>query len=613
MRSPATKYKGLKFLMVLAFVIVVCAIVVAENGNEDSNEVSTTVATPDTNSAVNEDSNEVSATVATPDTNSAVNEDSNEVSTTATVPDTNSAVNEDSNEVSTTVATPDINSAVNEDSIEVSTTATVPDTNSAVSGDPNQQDVSATLEQQMLKTISVDFVNTPIEDVIKMIAGQANVNIIKSPTVTGNVTATLTNVPLGEALDNILAIHGYGRVIDRNMIRIAPLAEIAQKEEILDTKVYHITYADVTQVESALNKFLSKRGSISSSRGTSDIIVKDVESNIKAMDSFIEKIDRITPQVMVEVRIYDVTSTEGFDISAEWAAGRNNPITTVTTNADDIDIDNIAGTKTSTTAINKTRTTVWQESDAGLASGTESYAHRKSKPFIGGSFDATTAGTIRLGLLDAVNVDIALNVLHTQVGAKLLADPRILVLDNETAEFKIISEIPYTEASDTSSGGTLTSTKFKEVGVELKVTPHITRDGMIRLHIIPEFSVVSELGDIVAGGHTVPTVDARKADTKALVKDGQTVVIGGLRKRTVSNDVSKIPILGDIPLLGALFTEVSEEVRTNELIIFITPIIVAEPTLSPRELKCLNETEFGDPKVDYTKIEKAEKAERARK
>jgi type IV pilus assembly protein PilQ len=555
MRSPVIKYRGLKFLTVLAFIIVVCVIAVAQNGNKDSNDVSTTVTMPDTNSAVNKDSNKVSTTVATPDMNSAVNKDSNEASTT--------------------------------------------------------------LEQRMQKKISVDFINTPIEDVIKMIAEQADVDIIKSPTVTGSVTATLTNVPLREALNNILAVHGYGCLIDKDMISVKPLSEITQQEERTDTKVYHITYADAAQVESALNKFISKRGSISSSKGTSDIIVKDVESNIKAMDSFIEKIDRMTSQVLVEVRIYDVTSTEGFDIGAEWAAGRNNPITTFTTNTDagNIVTNNLTGvTTTDTTTINTTKTkqTAWQDSAAGLAA--DSYAYRKSKPFVGGSFDADTAGTIRLGLLDTVNVEIALNVLRTQVGAKLLANPRILVLDNETAEFKIVSEIPYTEASQSSSGGsTMTSTQFKEVGVELKVTPHVTRDGMVRLHIIPEFSVVSELGSIVpnsGGTRGVPTIDARKADTTALVKDGQTVVLGGLRKRTVSQTVTKIPFLGDVPIMGNLFSNVTEEVKTNELILFITPMIVIEPTLSLKEFDGFQATEFGDPRITDTGDEKAEKSEK---
>jgi type IV pilus assembly protein PilQ len=527
MRSPTTNYKGLRFLTVLAFVIVVCVIAVAQSGNEDSKQK------------------------------------------------------------------------------EVPITQPINQTTQEQGEDPKQKKTIMTLQQRLLKTVSIDCINTPIEDVIRMMGEQADVDIIKSPSVTGNVTATLTNVPLAEALNNILAVHGYGCVIDKNMIRIAPIDEIAQKGEILDNRVYRITYADVAEVENALKKFISKRGSISSNPGTSNIIVTDTASTIKAIDTFIDEIDRITPQIMVEVRIYDVTSTEGFDIWSEWTAGRNNPITSSTRTK-------VTGTTPSDTTT-ETTSTVWQESDAGLTSGTESYVYRKSKPFIGGNFDSDVAGTIRLGLLDTVNVEIALNVLRTQVGAKLLANPRILVLDNETAEFKIVSEIPYTEESDTSSGGSLTSTKFKEVGVELMVTPHVTREGMIRLHIMPKFSVVSELGSIIpdSGGlRGVPTIDAREVDTKALVKDGQTVVLGGLRKRTVSQDISKIPLLGDVPIVGNLFTSVEEEVETNELIVFLTPKIIIEPVLSPKEADGLKATEFGGPKVTDTEYEKAEKAEK---
>jgi type IV pilus assembly protein PilQ len=570
MRSPVIKYRGLKFLTVLAFAIAACIIAVAENGNGDSNEVSTTVTTPDMNSAVSEDSNEVPTTQPINLTTQEPNEGSKQKEVLTTQP--------------------------------ISHTAQEPNEN------PNQKKVSTTLQQRMLKTISVDCINTPIEDVIRMIAEQANVDIIKSPSVTGNVTATLTNVPLVEALDNILAVHGYGCVIDKNMIRIAPIDEIAQKGEILDSRVYRITYADVAQVENALKKFISKRGSISSNPGTSNIIVTDTGSTIKAIDTFIDEIDRITPQVMVEVRIYDVTSTDGFDIGAEWYAGRNNPITTVDTHQD-ITVNNLTGaTTTNTTDTDKDTETAWRLATCGTA-----MPYRKSKPFVGGSFDADTGGTIHLGLLDTVDIELVLNILRTEVGAKLLANPRILVLDNETAEFKIISEIPYTETSEVSAGGSMTSIKFKEVGVELKVTPHVTRDGMVRLHIIPEFGVVSEKGTTTAlGVQTVPTVDTRKVDTKALVKDGQTVVLGGLRKRTVTQTLKKIPILGDVPIMGSLFSDVSEEVKTNELLIFITPKVIIDPTLSPKELRDLKATDFGDPKITNTEDEKAE-AEKAEK
>jgi type II secretory pathway component GspD/PulD (secretin) len=574
------KYKGLKFLMVSAFVFV-CAVAAAENGIKDSNL-----------------SGEASAK-------------SDEASTGVTVPDMNSTTNKDSN------------SALRN---------TLHST--------EQEDFLVTLDQRMKKTISVDFINTPIEDVIKMIAEQADVDIIKSPTVTGNVTAKLTNVPLGEALDNILAIHGYGRVINKNVIRVSPLDEIAQKEEILDTRVYQITYADIGDVESALKKFISKRGSISCSPGTSNIIVKDSESNIKAIDSFIEKIDRVTPQVLVEARIYDISSTEGFDIGADWSFGRNTPITsigdtktlsrtdtasnpiytsetTITDTVDTVDPTNTGTVTVTETTIspattgyeisNETEraidaTKAWQQNTAGGVTGADSYLYRKSKPFVGGDFEALTGGTIRLGLLDTVNVELALNILRSEVGAKLLANPRILVLDNETAEFRIITQIPYTEVSTT--GNTATQTvKFKDVGVELKVTPHVTRDGMVRLNITPEFGVR-------VGSTTPPTIDTRKVNTKALVKDGQTVVLGGLRKREVSQEVHKVAVLGDIPILGGLFSDVQEEVVTSELIIFITPKIFTEPTLSVRERKGLEATEFSGPKITYTRDEKDDNAQK---
>jgi type IV pilus assembly protein PilQ len=552
MRSPTTKYKGLKFLAVLAFVIAVCAAVAAEDGIKDSNTVSITLTDADSNSITYEEPNEALTAV--------------------TATEVNSIANRKPTEVLTTVTTPEANSIANRKPTEVLTTVTTAEVNSIASGDSNE----IPLEQRMQKTISVDFINTPIEDVIKMIAEQADVDIIKSPTVTGNVTAKLTNVPLGEALDNILAVHNYGRVINKNMIRVAPLDEIAQKEEILETRVYQITYADVGEVESALKKFISKRGSLSSSPGTSNIIIKDSESNIKAMDEFVAKIDRVTPQILVEVRIYDITSTDGFNIDANWMAGLNNT------------------TKTIAGAAATDLTDVVDDDDY--------YTYRRTRPYVGGEFapSSTGGGTITIGFLDTFSAEIALNVLRSEVGAKLLANPRLLVLDNETAQFEIIRQVPYTEVSTTGAGTDTQTVKFKDIGTMLKVTPHVTRDGMIRLNINPEFGVQ-------VGETTPPTVDTRKMNTKALVKDGQTVVLGGLRKREVSQEVHKIAILGDIPILGGLFSGVDETLTTSEIIIFITPRIVVEPTLSPHESKSLGATDFSDPRTTYTIEEKLEK------
>ena len=199
-------------------------------------------------------------------------------------------------------------------------------------GDAGKRGISTTLKPRMQKAISVDFRNTPIEDVIRILADQADVDIIKGSKVTGNVTAKLTDVPLAEALDTILASHGYDYILGKNMIRIASLEELTEETERLISRIYRITYADVAQVEKALTpleilqdakrlekegrfltglmKFISKRGSLSASpvrnrqaddtsveeqqisNRASNIIVTDTESKIRAIDAFIEEIDR---------------------------------------------------------------------------------------------------------------------------------------------------------------------------------------------------------------------------------------------------------------------------------------------------------------------------------
>ncbi|MHC4069753.1 MAG: secretin and TonB N-terminal domain-containing protein [Planctomycetota bacterium] len=430
------------------------------------------------------------------------------------------------------------------------------------------KEILTTLEQRMLKKISIDFRNTPIDDVLRIMAEQADVDIVKSPTVAGNVTATLTNVPLEEALNNILAAHGYSYVATKNMIRIASLAEITEKAERLESKIYHITYADVKEVEKALKNFISQRGSISSNPGTSHIIISDTEDNIKAIDTFIDEVDRPTLQVLVEARIYDITSREKLDLGVQWSAGRN-------TTYDATTLEPTGG---------------------------------RIDPFITSGFEGATAkttsatGFLRLGWLnDSIDIDAVLSAEQENIDARLLANPRILVLDNEKAFFNIVTEHPYVER--TISGDQITETvRFKNVGVSLEVTPHITRGGMVRLHIMPEFNVFVER--VALGTSNVPVVDTRKADTIALVKDGQTVVLGGMRKKEVSNQINKVPLLGDLPLIGGLFRFKGEDTAVTELVVFITPRVIEQPVMLESEIRAYEVTEFSGPDAGAPEFDK---------
>ena len=158
------------------------------------------------------------------------------------------------------------------------------------------------------------------------------------------------------------------------------------------------------------------------------------------------------------------------------------------------------------------------------------------------------------------------------------------------------------------SSGTTASTDFREVGVKLEVTPHVAiRDEMIRLHLKPVFSVRGE--DMTLPGYTgsYPVVDQRRAETKLLVKNGQTVVLGGLRKKDVTKQIDKVPFLGDLPLVGALFKFTGESTVNSELVVFITPLIVQQPVvLSQDEQAAYKETEFKGPKPVYTGAEGGE-------
>jgi general secretion pathway protein D len=214
-----------------------------------------------------------------------------------------------------------------------------------------------------------------------------------------------------------------------------------------------------------------------------------------------------------------------------------------------------------------------------------------------------TLGYLQFGLLNnSLDINAILRAEKENIDAKLLANPRILVIDNEEATFDIVTEHPYVERTIT-AGSTTETVKFKLVGVKLVVTPHVAGDSMLRLKIAPEFGVV--VGQVQIDSSNVPIVNTRKVNTVALVRDGQAVVLGGLRKKETRLQVNKVPILGDIPILGRLFRFEGETTATTELVIFITPHIIREPVLTEEEQQILDVTEFSGPVPTTTKAERA--------
>jgi type IV pilus assembly protein PilQ len=450
--------------------------------------------------------------------------------------------------------------------------------------DKDRKEAMTDLERRMKKVVCIDVNEVPIATVIRQLSDQVDVDLIMSPKVTGNVTVSLTEVSLEEALRSILDVHGAAYIPGENIIRIVPREELPEINERLVTETFEIIYADVAQVTKALEKFKSAQGSVSSIEGTSYIIITDTESKIREVTNLLATIDRVTPQVLVEVRIYDITSKDNLDLGIEWNAGRR---TNLDASSNIINDDIVVQNYDADTYVNST-------TDPAVMAGFEGGTNKTA---------SATIGFLRFGVLNEhLNIDAQLRAEKENIDAKLLANPRILVLDNEQATFDIVTEQPYVEK--TISSGTVTeSVKFKPVGVKLVVKPHVARDGMLRLDIEPEFSVL--VTRVQISSSDIPVVDTRKVKTVALVRDGQAVVLGGLRKKETSQQVNKVPVLGDIPILGHLFRFEGEATVNTELVVFITPRIIMDPSLSQEEMDALEVTKFKGPKPATTKAEAA--------
>lgn len=459
-------------------------------------------------------------------------------------------------------------------------------------GQQPQGKVLTPLEKKMSKIISANYVDAPIESVLNQLSRQGDINIIVSPDVQGSVTVSLIDVPLYEALTNILAAHNFGYIATENMIRVVPLSQISVESQKLIDAVFRVKYANVKDVATALEKFISQNGQIAVNPGTRNILVMDTEQKIAAIEKFITEIDRITPQVLIEARIYDISSKDNLDLGVKWGMA-----TTTTVDS-----------STDPTTINP----VTPKPNGG-----------RLEPFSSGNFDSTvnktsTNNAFRFGILnDSVDLDAVLKAGQEDLNATLLANPRVLVLDNEQAIFKSVTEIPYQELQETSAGGSIGTIEFKDVGVQLTVTPNIIEgDDSIRMRIQPEFSVAT--GQVNVGGYEVqnqivsqPVVETRNADTTLIVKSNETVVLGGLRKKEISLQENKVPLLGDLPLLGGLFRYQAESTTNSELVLFVTPNIIRKPVLTIDEIDQHGQTEL--PAIKSYKVGKVDRMKESAK
>ncbi len=455
--------------------------------------------------------------------------------------------------------------------------------------------------------ITLDFKDADIHSVFKVIAYKAGVNIVSSPEVAGTVTIKLADVPWRKALEVILKTQGLAYEEQGNIILIAPLeimteqklkeSELSQIQPV-QTEVFDLKFLDALDAKKALEGQLSSRGKITvmhmtgqagwefggmdtTKRGRASdevmgrskvLIVSDIQPKLQKIKEILQEIDVMPEQILIETRIVEVNHDKlkdiGFDFGTGSTGAESSTITTVPVNKSNGEPQSVAGgnmlgSQVSPSVFGPKTTTI---------TGTT--------PFNSGLelvFQKLT-GTQFQAILHAVEEDVQANVLSA---------PHILALNNQEASIIIGTKYPIlkSEISTESAGQTVTSTLdyYQDIGIQLNVVPQVNRDGYINMVVHP--AVTSKSGEV--GDNRYPIIDTREAETRVIIKDKETIVIGGLIKTVKSEGVIGVPFLRHIPILGFIFERKTNDLEKIDLLIFITAKIIKEKDFSKESIKKL--------------------------
>ncbi len=417
--------------------------------------------------------------------------------------------------------------------------------------------------------LSLDFQDIEVRAALKIIADFTNQNIVASDSVTGNITLHLKNVPWDEALDIILTTKGLDMRRRGNVILVAPAEEIAAREKFdmetqkkqqelapLLSETIQVNYAKAADIAALFKKPENSRGSISIDERTNRILVTDTYENIQKMRAQVAELDIPVRQVMIESRIVIANNDFSRNLGARFG------ITAAAKNGGNGIIGSTGSSAGTDTMVNSALDNL-QGGGGPLPVNMPSLGDRYNV-----NLPVTNpAGKFALALLGKdYLLDLELSALQMEGRGEVLSNPRVITSNRSEALIEQGVEIPYQQA--TSSGAT--SVSFKKAVLSLKVVPQITPDD----RIIMDLNVTKDsVGQVFNG---VPSINSREVKTQVLVRDGDTVVLGGIYEQTRSKEVDSVPLLGDLPIVGALFRQTRKVDDKAELLIFITPKIIRE-------------------------------------
>ncbi|CED70402.1 fimbrial assembly protein PilQ precursor [Aliivibrio wodanis] len=417
------------------------------------------------------------------------------------------------------------------------------------------------------KPISINFQDIPVRNVLQLIADYNDFNLVVADSVEGNLTLRLDGVPWQQVLDIILQVKGLDKRVEGNVVLIAPKSELdAQEQQVLEqaqmtselatlsSEILSVKYAKASDIAELLVgdgeiTMLSSRGSITVDERTNSLLLRDLPENIIVIKDIIDTLDVPIKQVQIEARIVTVNEGNLDELGVRWGVSNTNGSTTVGGSIE----SNLA-------AIG-----IYDGGGDGLP--VDDFLNVN----LGVTNPAASSIAFQVANLGSnLLLDLELSALQAESKAEIISSPRLITTNKKPAYIEQGTEIPYLEAS--SSGAT--SVSFKKAVLSLMVTPQITPDNQLVLDLIVTQDRPGEI--VKTGTGEAVAIDTQRIGTQVLVDNGETVVLGGIYQHSISNSVEKVPLLGDLPLLGALFSRTSENIGKKELLIFVTPKVVIQ-------------------------------------
>lgn len=408
--------------------------------------------------------------------------------------------------------------------------------------------------------ISLDFQDVPVRQVLQIIAQVNGFNLVTTDTVNGNVTISLTAVPWDQALDMILKIRGLDKRLEGNILLIAPREELTAREtqELLAKQQVQslselksaniaINYATAFGLAEILKSegggILSERGTVSVDERTNTLLIRDTQESIDQARAVIETLDIPVKQVLIESRMVTVRENADERLGVRWGF--------TGTGSDSSTSGSILG------------------SDSAGAGLVPSITDRLNVN-LPVTNPAGRIGFQIASLVDGNILDLELSALESENKGEIIASPRITVANQQEAYIEQGTEIPFVQA--TSSGAT--SVEFKKAVLSLRVTPQITPDNRIILNLVVTQDTRGETVSTSTG--QAVSIDTQEISTQVLVENGETIVLGGIFQQISTDNVSKVPLFGDLPIIGNLFKSSQKLEEKRELLIFVTPKIISE-------------------------------------